>query len=367
MKNILATAAIFIGLLSSCNSQAPFTVNGESMELADGVYTKVATNKGDILIQLDIEKAPLTASNFIALAEGNHPLASEEFKGKPFFDGLIFHRVIPDFMIQGGDPQGNGMGGPGYKFDNEISKELVHNKGVISMANSGPNTNGSQFFITVKDTRFLDGKYNVFGKVVSGQEVADSISMVSRNPQDRPNEEVIMEKVSIIRIGADAEKFDAAATFQSIIDEKAKAKAEKEAKIEATLKEKQAGMEVTERGLFYKVLEEGTGAKPEMGQSVLMNYSGFLLDGTLFDSSIESVAKEHGKYNAQRPYQPFETQVGPQARVIEGWKEALSMMKVGDKYELLIPPALAYGERGAGGLIPPNAWLTFEVEMVSIK
>lgn len=360
------TALLFGGLLSSCNSQN-VTVNGETMELEDGIYAHIATSQGDILIDLEEEKAPLTTANFVALAEGNHPLASAEFQGKPFYDGLIFHRVIPNFMIQGGDPQGNGMGGPGYKFQNEISEDLGHSKGVISMANSGPNTNGSQFFITVAETPHLNGSYNVFGKVIAGQEVADAISGVARNRQDRPDEDVIMNKVSIIRKGKEAKDYNGADAFTEAQAGIAKAKEEKEAALKSQIREITEGFDSTSTGMYYQVLEEGDGPKPNESQTVLMNYSGFLLDGTLFDSSVEEVAKENGKFNPSRNYEPYPVQASRNAPVIMGWREALTMMKVGDKYKLVIPPHLGYGARGAGNVIPPNAWLIFEIEMVSIQ
>lgn len=366
MKNFWMTALFIGGLLSSCNSQN-VTVNGESMELQDGLYAHISTNQGDILIDLEEENAPLTTANFIALAEGVHPEASAEYQGKPFYDGLIFHRVIPNFMIQGGDPQGSGMGGPGYQFDNETSPELSHKKGVISMANSGPNTNGSQFFITVNATPHLDGSYNVFGSVVAGQEVADAISKVDRNTQDRPNEEVVMNKVTIIRKGSAAKDYNAAEAFtaakQGIVD----AKLEKENALKRQIRELAEGFDSSSTGMYYKELVAGEGPKPTEEQTVLMNYSGFLLDGTLFDSSVESVARENGKYNEGRKYEPFPVQASRNAPVILGWREALTMMNVGDKYKLIIPPHLAYGTRGAGNVIPPNAWLIFEVEMVSIQ
>lgn len=360
------TALLLGGLLSSCSSQNSVVINGEEQTLSDGVYAHINTTEGDILIKLAEEKAPMTTANFVALAEGNHPEASAEFKGKPFYDGLIFHRVIPQFMIQGGDPQGNGSGGPGYKFNNEISEELSHDKGVISMANSGPNTNGSQFFITVAPTKQLDGNYNVFGKVVAGQEVADAISNVDRNKSDRPNVDVVMNSVKIIRKGS-AKEYDAPSAFtnakKAIAEKAAKEAAEREAQV-AELSE---GMEKTETGLYYEVLTEGTGPKPNEGQTVLVNYAGYLVDGTLFDTSIEDLAKEGGVYNPQRPYGPMPVQASRSARVIQGWREALTRMSVGDKWKLLISPELGYGSRGAGNVIPPDAWLIFEVEMVEIK
>lgn len=360
------TALFLAGFLSSCGSQNSVTVNGEKMQLEDGVYAHFSTTQGDILVELNTELAPLTAANFAALAEGTHPLAKEEFKGKPFYDGLIFHRVIPNFMIQGGDPQGTGMGGPGYKFANETSDSLPHDKGVISMANSGPNTNGSQFFITVASTPQLNGGYSVFGKVVAGQAVADSISEVATNKSDRPEEDVVMETVKIIRVGKEAKKYDPAAAFTAAQEGILAAQKEKEAAMRAKVKELTAEADSTASGLYYQVLEEGDGPKPEEGQQVLMNYAGYLLDGKIFDTNIESIAKEEGIYDARRQYQPFPIPASRNAQVIMGWREALVMMNVGDKWRLIISPELGYGERGAGNVIPPNAWLIFDVEMTAL-
>ena len=367
MRYVLLSAFLLAGLLSSsCQSQSSVTVNEQNVKLEEGLYTKIATNKGDILLKLNMEKTPMTTANFVALAQGKHPGVKEEYQGKRFYDGLTFHRVIPNFMIQGGDPAGTGSGGPGYQFDNEIDTSLTHEKGVISMANAGPNTNGSQFFITVAPQPRLDGSYSVFGKVVKGQEVADSISKVKTADRNKPEEAVTMEKVTIHRIGKAAQNFDAPAVFQEQQEQKEKARQEEMERQEAALAKLKEGATKTESGLYYQVLQEGAGAKPENGQKVMMNYAGYLPDGTLFDTSIKSVAEEAGKVNPKRNYQPFAVTVGPQARVIPGWKEALSMMKVGDKWKIIVPPELGYGARGAGKVIPPNSWLVFEMEMLSI-
>lgn len=362
---------ISLALLSSCMTKSVM-INGEKVELEDGIYAKISTTKGDILIQLEVEKAPMTSANFIALSEGNHPEVSEEFKGKPFYNGLIFHRVIPDFMIQGGDPQGNGSGGPGYKFPNEVSDSLPHNKGVISMANSGPNTNGCQFFITVKETRFLDGGYNVFGKVLEGQAIADSISLVPRDGRDKPKEDVVMNTVEIIRVGGDYKKWDAAAAFakgKADFEEKERkfreeAAARAQAQMDA-IKAKYPGAQTSATGLMYYLEDVGSGEKPADGDMVNVNYTGYLPDGTMFDSSIEERAKEGGVFNPQRPYGPMPMEYGMQANMIPGFKEGVYMLNVGGKATLIIPPYLGYGDRGAGNVIPPDSWLIFEVELVS--
>ncbi|MFM7566799.1 MAG: peptidylprolyl isomerase [Flavobacteriales bacterium] len=176
-----------------------------AQKLADGLYVQFNTSKGPIIVQLFYDKVPMTVGNFVGLTEGNLNVENTQIN-KPFFNGLKFHRVIADFMIQGGDPQGNGSGGPGYKFFDEINPTLKHTgPGILSMANSGPNTNGSQFFITHKATPWLDGKHTVFGQVVSGQEVVNAIK-----------QDDVMESVEILRIGKEAKDFDAQVAFDKV-------------------------------------------------------------------------------------------------------------------------------------------------------
>ena len=356
MRNWMLFSLFMLGVLSSCNSQNNVTVNGEEVVLEDGVYAKIVTPKGDILLELYYEQTPMTVANFVGLAEGGIPNDAKP-AGEPYYNGLKFHRVIKDFMIQGGDPQGNGSGGPGYQFPDEIVEGLVHDgPGILSMANAGPATNGSQFFITHKETPWLNGKHTVFGKVVSGQDVVDAVAQGDA-----------MEEVVIIRKGKKAEKFDAPAVFEAeqaaLKAEEEKARQQAEARIELLKKESES----TPSGMYYQVLNKGEGPKPVEGQTVLMHYAGYLPDGTLFDSSIKSVAQKHGKYDARRePYDPFPVQLGPNSRVIQGWNEALAMMNVGDKYKLIIPPELGWGARGSG-IIPPNSWTIFDVEMIAIQ
>ncbi len=356
MRNWMVFTLLMFGALSSCNSQNNVTVNGEAVDLEDGIYAKMQTAKGDILLELYYEQTPMTVANFVGLAEGSIPNKAKA-EGEPFYNGLKFHRVIKDFMIQGGDPQGNGSGGPGYQFPDEINADLTHDgPGVLSMANAGPGTNGSQFFITHKETPWLNGKHTVFGKVVTGQSVVDQIAQGD-----------VLEEVVIIRKGRSAKKFDAPAVFkaeQDKIKEAAAAKIKEGEERLALLKEQS---EVTPSGMYYQVLNKGTGAKPEPGQTVLMHYVGYLPDGTLFDTSRKNIAEREGKYDARRePYDPFPVQIGPNSGVIQGWNEALEMMNVGDTYKLIIPPSLGWGARGSG-IIPPNSWTIFDVEMVAIQ
>ncbi len=312
----------------------------------EGLYAEINTNKGMIVVKLDFDKVPMTVANFAGLAEGKIP-NSFRGDGEPYYDGLLFHRVIKDFMIQGGDPQGNGTGNPGYSFPDEFHTDLKHDSsGIISMANAGPGTNGSQFFITHVATPHLDNKHSVFGKVYKGIDIVNQIEQGDK-----------IESIKIIRVGKDAEAFDSAAVFKKMTEEKKlalemelKRKQEEEIKI---IEEKWPGRITTDSGLMYVVLKEGKGNKPKTGGMIAAHYTGTFLDGRKFDSSADRGA-------------PLEFPVGV-GRVIKGWDEALLDMKKGEKRVLIVPSHLAYGERGAGEVIPPNATLVFQVELVDIK
>lgn len=310
--------------------------------MQDGLYAKFTTTKGEITILLTHDKTPGTVGNFVGLTEGTQE-NKEKDKGIPYYNGLKFHRVIPDFMIQGGCPQGSGMGGPGYQFEDEFHPELRHDTaGVLSMANAGPGTNGSQFFITHGPTPWLDDKHTVFGKVTDGQSVVDTIAQGDT-----------IESVEILRIGAEAENFDAQTAFiQFEADKQKRMEAQKVAQA-AALAEITEGFTQTESGLFYSIEEKGEGEQPQKGNTVKVHYKGELLDGTVFDSSF--------KRN-----QPIEFSIGV-GQVIPGWDEGIALLTKGAKATLIIPSDLAYGSAGAGGVIPPNAILKFEVELVDFK
>jgi peptidylprolyl isomerase len=311
------------------------------MSLENGIYAKIKTNKGEILGKLEFKKTPGTVANFIALAEGNHPDVADAHKDKKYYDGLTFHRVIDNFMIQGGDPTGTGAGGPGYKFDDEVHSELKHDSaGIFSMANAGPGTNGSQFFITHEATPWLDGKHTVFGRVIEGQDVVNKIAQGDR-----------IESVEIIRIGEEAEKFNAPVEFKKFNESKEERIAKAKAEAEAKMKDLVAGYEQTKSGLYYKITEKsGSGKTPVKGENVSVHYIGKLLDGVVFDNS-------YGRG------EPIEFPIGI-GYVIPGWDEGIRLLEEGDKATFVIPSHLAYGEAGAGGVIPPNATLIFEVELV---
>jgi len=307
----------------------------------NGMYAEFYTSKGKVTCLLEYEKTPMTVANFVALSEGSQDNNFKE-KGNPFYDGLNFHRVIKDFMIQGGCQNGDGSGDPGYKFPDEFHPSLKHNgSGVLSMANSGPETNGSQFFITHKETSWLDGKHTVFGHVVNGQNIIDKIEQSDN-----------IDSIRIIKKGAKANKFDANKTFEKEINRIKKQEEIAKNMQEELLRKSKKGMKKTKSGLAYKVIKRGTGkVHPKASNTVTVHYTGKLLNGKVFDSSVES-----GK-----------PATFPLNQVIPGWTEGVQLMVVGDKFTFLIPSNLAYGERGASGVIPPNADLIFDVELLDIK
>lgn len=307
----------------------------------NGIYAKFKTTKGDIVVSLEYKKTPGTVGNFVALAEGNLENSAKK-QGTPYYDGLKFHRVIPDFMIQGGCPLGTGTGSPGYKFDDEIHPDLKHDgPGKLSMANSGPATNGSQFFITHVETPWLDGKHTVFGNVIEGQNVVDTIEQ---------GDEMSVE---ILRVGTEAEAFNAVEAFRTFEGLRAKREEEERRKQQELLDTVAKGYEETQSGLRYKILQSGEGNKATKGANVSVHYKGQLLDGTVFDSSYKRK-------------QPIEFSVGV-GQVIAGWDEGILLLKVGDKARFVIPSNLAYGQSGAGGVIPPNATLIFDVELMGVN
>ncbi len=308
--------------------------------MKEGLFAQIKTSKGVIEIQLEFEKTPGTVGNFVGLSIGKIKNSNKEL-GKPYYDGLKFHRVINDFMIQGGCPIGTGTGDPGYKFDDEFNADLKHDKpGILSMANSGPATNGSQFFITHIETPWLDNKHTVFGHVIDGLDVVNSIVQ---------DDEIINIKINAV--GEKAQSFDPVKAFENFNKLKEERINKQKKKTEKLLNDLSDGYSKTDSGLMYKFLDNKNSNKPSKGEKVKVHYKGMLLDGTVFDSSF--------KRN-----QPIEFTLGI-GQVIKGWDEGISLLGVGDKASFIIPSDLAYGESGAGGVIPPNAPLLFEVELIS--
>ncbi|MBN1241288.1 MAG: peptidylprolyl isomerase [Spirochaetales bacterium] len=336
-----AGAGLVLPLLLSASLAA---CGAQSLDLADGLYARVRTDKGDIVLRLEPAKAPLAVANFVGLAEGT----LDATKGKRFYDGLSFHRVIADFMIQGGDPRGDGTGDPGYSFPDEFDPTLRHDgPGVLSMANSGPATNGSQFFITHVATPWLDDAHTIFGRVISGQDVVDSIAQGDR-----------MEKVEILRIGAEFKGYKVDQKLWDELAAKALFASNQRAglireSVIAGFRTRMPDLLESPRGILYKVLKEGTGEPPLRGSLVRIEYKGMLADGRVFD-----VSSAHGG--------PFEFEVGF-SYVIPGMDYSVLEMRLGETRWVAIPPELAYGSQGAGGVIPPNAWITFELTLVGME
>ena len=310
--------------------------------MQEGIYAKLNTTKGEITIQLTHDKTPGTVGNFVGLAQGDLENDAKE-KGVPYYDGLTFHRVIADFMIQGGCPLGTGTGDPGYKFDDEFHPDLKHSgPGILSMANAGPGTNGSQFFITHKATPWLDGKHTVFGHVTEGQDIVDTIAQGDS-----------ITGIEIIRVGDEAESWSAVEAFDAFKKGREQRLAAERERAEAELEKIAEGFEKTGSGLRYKILKNGNGQKAGKGNMVSVHYEGSLTNGQVFDSSFQR-------------NQPIDFQLGI-GQVIPGWDEGIGLLKVGDKARFVIPSELAYGSAGAGGVIPPNATLIFDVELMDVK
>lgn len=333
IKHLLTVALLSAGIVSA----------QKTATTTEGLFAEIETTKGKIVLDLNYKKTPITVANFVTLAEGTNPDASQQYQGKPFFNGIKFHRVISDFMIQAGDPLGTGAGDPGYKFRDEITDLKHDSPGILSMANAGPNTNGSQFFITHKPTPHLDGKHAVFGKVVSGMEVVNSIGQND-----------VMTKVTIVRKGAEAKKFNAVQVFKAAM-EAGKLAAQQEAKEREAARAKALkefeNASTTASGLKYVVIKEGVGPKPVATSNVKVHYIGTLVNGSEFDSSVKRG-------------QPIDFNLN---QVIPGWTEGLQLMPEGSTYKFFIPYNLAYGERAMGNVIPAKSDLIFQVELIKIN
>jgi len=367
MKKLTFLLLLLTLTFASCQEKYP--------DLKDGIYAEFVTNKGTFIAKLKNETAPLTVANFVALAEGTNGMVDSVYKGKHFYDNLTFHRVIKDFMIQGGDPKGDGTGSPGYAFPDEITDSIQFDrKGLLAMANSGPGTNGSQFFVTLKETPWLNGRHTIFGEVVKGQDVVDAIGMIeTANPGDKPVQPVIIEKVNIINKGKVKVPY-----FTEEMAKIEKDKKEKEERINKIAAEKAGELKAVRAkadslasGVKMNFSQRGEGPQPKTGEQVLINYAGYLNDGHLFDSNIYDIAKKYEDVNEMRQaagqYVPMPVAYSNDAQDIPGFREAALQMKVGDKATVFIPSHLAYGERGIPGLIPSNADLIFELEIVGTQ
>lgn len=325
-----------------CN---PMSKELKAIEGRDGVFAIMETSKGSIVLELFYEKTPLTVTNFVGLAEGTLDVT----KGKPFYDGLTFHRVIADFMIQGGDPEGTGRGGPGYRFADECFDDLTFDKpGYLAMANAGPGTNGSQFFITHVPTTWLNGKHTIFGQVVD----ADSQKVVNAIQQGDK-----IKKVTIVRQGDKAKKFTATQTDFNVLakeaaEKAAEAKKAANAKKIAEVEKKFPGYAVDTNGIYWKITKEGKGSKIGARKNVACDYKGYLVNGTVFDQSTGRGPLE------------FVTASG---QMIPGFDLMVQDMKLGEKRTVVIPSDLAYGDQGYPGVIPGGAYIAFDIEVVRAR
>ena len=372
MKKVKLWALLLPLLLVACKS-------AKYPNLKDGLYADIQTNYGDMLAELYYKATPGTVANFVSLAEGTNTYVADSLKGKRYYDGTKSHRVIKNFMLQAGDRTATGEGDPGYKFADEFVDTLRYTrKGQLGMANSGPATNGSQFFITEVATDWLNFRHTIFGQVIQGEDVISKITSVKTGAQDRPVDPVVIKKVEIIRVGKDAQKWDAPKVFDAFMKEQ-NAKAQKleshKDKNRAVMSEQEAKAVAQPSGIKILKLKEGNGVKPQIGSDVLVNYAGFLrATGDLFDTNIAEIAKENDAYDAARAadpqygYIPYAWKYSPEVGLIAGFKEALLSMKVGDRIRVFIPSALAYGKQGFGnGVIPPDADLMFEIEIVDAQ
>ncbi len=367
MKKITLVLLLALTVVS-CQNKYP--------DLPNGVYAEVITNKGTFVAKLYNEATPLTVANFVSLAEGTNQMVDDKHKGKKFYDSVIFHRVIKDFMIQGGDPTGTGAGNPGYKFPDEIVPALVHDrKGILSMANSGPATNGSQFFVTLKETPWLNGKHTVFGEVVEGIEIVDAIGLVDVQPQsNKPLDDVMIQTVNIINKGG--QKIVSFTDAMTKVEQENKAKQAAISKYAAGMKAKFDALKKEAQkmpsGLVIHWNKKTGAQRPAEGTKVLVNYAGFLENnGRLFDTNNALLARDYNMINPQREaqngYRPVPMSYSKDASLNPGFLEALLLMSVGDKVTAYVPSYLGYGERGAGEVIPPNSDLVFEIEIVTQK
>lgn len=339
-KSIFALLFAMIAIqFGGCKSMEK---NLKAIEGKDGVFAIMETSKGPIILELFYEKTPLTVTNFVGLAEGTLDVT----KGKNFYDGLTFHRVIADFMIQGGDPDGTGRGGPGYRFADECFDDLTFDApGYLAMANAGPGTNGSQFFITHVPTDWLNGKHTIFGKVVNA-ESQDVVNKVEQGDK--------IEKLTIVRQGEKAEKFTATQDDFDKLAESAKVRAAEakkaaNAKKIAEVEAKFPGFNKESNGIYWKTTKEGIGNKIGSRKNVACDYKGYLVNGMVFDQS-----KGRG---------PLEF-VTASGQMIPGFDIMVQDMKKGEKRTVVLPSDLAYGDQGYPGVIPGGAYIAFDIEVV---
>ena len=341
-------------LLSACRP-APYP---------DGIYAELETNRGTIVLELDFERTPLTTANFIGLAEGT--ITNQAFPaGHPFFDGTVFHRVVPGHVIQAGIPIGGETDSPGYTIPNEISPDLSHNRaGILGMANAGPHTNSSQFYITLGDRSYLDGNFTIFGRVIEGLPVVQSIQQGDT-----------AQRIKILRIGKKARRFrvdNDSFNRRKIEVEQNVARMEEENKKKETewIRTNWPDAIQSPQGSLFKITQTGTGAMPETGRTLLVRYSGLFPDGTSFCSTGEA-----GHPFREKEGESFLFVVGTTS-ITAGLDAALTDMRRGEHRTIICPPELGYGIQGFYArpregerrfVISPNTTLVYFVELLDIR
>ncbi len=349
LKKTIIAGLIAAIALTSCTAAGSKGKNMEVLKGKEGVFAVLETEKGTIVLNLFYKETPMTVANFVGLAEGTLDAA----KGKPFYDGLKFHRVISDFMIQGGDPNGNGTGGPGYKFADEFVEGYVFDKpGKLAMANSGTNTNGSQFFITPDPTAWLNHQHTIFREVLEGQKVVDSVAQGDT-----------IKSLKIIRQGKDAEAFKVTqASFDSLKAEGTKKAAEfqkklasiKEKEMFGQIKDKVDGFKKTDDGIYFKTQKAGSGPVCGKGKKVTVGYKLTLPTGEIVDASEEFVSGAHAAID-------FTTGAG---QMIPGFDLMVQEMKYGETRTIMLPPAMAYGDMAPQIGLPADTYLIFDIKLI---
>lgn len=360
-------------------------------ELKDGLYAEIKTNKGDILLELYADKVPMTVANFVSLAEGTNTRLTDSLKGKNFYEGIIFHRVVNNFVIQGGGFTPSGRKAPGYVFGDEFPKNedgdlLYKHKGfgVLSMANGGPKTNNSQFFITHRAIPHLDGKHSVFGKTTvnpnqlktiqtkfkDSLKISKAIDSVRMSVVNAITQGDTINTVEIIKIGSKANSFDASEVFDRQLrrfsntekERKAEELKVEQARYSKYLEDKKIFLNKmdepkstkTDSGLRILALKKTKGKKVDVDKPLTVNFTLYVADGTRVQSTLDAGMK------------PFSfTLNDPQRPMIAGFKEGLLTMREGEKSRLFIPYYIGYGEN-AFGPFPKKADLMFEIEVLKV-
>lgn len=351
----IASATVLVGLASTAAPSA------EANALPDGLYARLDTTKGEIVLRLEFEKTPMTVANFVGLAEGTIGNSALPL-GTPYFNGTVFHRVVPGHVIQAGKPAGTNLDGPGYELPNEIVAGLGHGReGMLGMANSGPHTAGSQFYITLGDRSYLDGDYTVFGEVVSGLDVVERIVQGD-----------VVNKVTIVRIGNKAKLFKTdEASFRKLVEiqRASVAKQEKEKAAEETrvIKRRWPRAVALKPGLLSLVEREGTAEAGAPGATLTVRYTGETLAGKRF-VSLPDGKPGFGDTAAAFPFVPGTTSITPGLDIV------VPLMKAGEKRTLIASAEFGYGRTGYYAksepgrprfVISPNTTLVYEVEVVS--